>query len=109
MKKRKVGLIGASANPLHFGHLAMAESALAEIGLDEVWFVITPHNPFKNPDSYESVVHRLHLAHLTARTHNQFGLRIKVSESEVLMRKYGVKNATIHFLEHFVEVALLRS
>jgi nicotinate-nucleotide adenylyltransferase len=49
-KKDKVGLFFGSFDPIHNGHLLVAEVAQSRIGLDEVWFVVTPHNPLKqNP------------------------------------------------------------
>ena len=44
----KVGLFFGSFNPVHVGHLIIAESALNETDLDRVWFVVSPHNPLKN-------------------------------------------------------------
>lgn len=57
----KVGLYFGSFNPIHVGHLIIANNALNETDLDQVWFVISPQNPFKNPESLLSEYHRLHL------------------------------------------------
>ena len=43
----KVGLYFGSFNPIHTGHLIIAQHMLTHHGLDEVWFVVTPHNPMK--------------------------------------------------------------
>lgn len=42
-----IGLLGGSFNPVHTGHIALAKHMLAAASLDEVWFVVSPQNPFK--------------------------------------------------------------
>ena len=43
----KVGIFGGSFNPIHTGHIALAKSLCEQAGLDEVWFMVSPMNPFK--------------------------------------------------------------
>jgi len=43
----KVGLFGGSFDPPHAGHLHVARTALARLGLDRVWWLVTPGNPLK--------------------------------------------------------------
>lgn len=44
---RKIGLFFGSFNPVHIGHLIIANSMLSNTDLDEVWFVVSPQNPLK--------------------------------------------------------------
>ena len=43
----KIGLFFGSFNPIHTGHLMLAEGVINETDLDQIWFVVTPHNPTK--------------------------------------------------------------
>jgi len=42
-----IGIYGGTFNPLHNGHIALAKAFLQQASLDEVWFVVSPQNPFK--------------------------------------------------------------
>ncbi len=57
----KIGLYFGSFNPVHVGHLIIANHAVNETDLNQVWFVVSPQNPFKQSASLLSEYHRLHL------------------------------------------------
>ena len=47
LKKTRTGIFGGSFNPIHIGHLALANYLCEYSDLDEVWFMVSPHNPLK--------------------------------------------------------------
>lgn len=64
MEKRKVGLFFGSFNPIHVGHLIIANYMTQYTDLDEVWFVISPQNPFKDKKSLGNMYDRLEMVNL---------------------------------------------
>lgn len=60
----QVGLFFGSFNPIHQGHLIIAESALDAAKLDRVWFVVSPQNPFKEKKNLLSEYDRLRLVEM---------------------------------------------
>ena len=48
--KLKTGIYSGSFNPIHIGHLALANWLCEFGGVDEIWFLVTPHNPLKKRD-----------------------------------------------------------
>lgn len=49
--KKRVGLFFGTFNPVHIGHLILANHLLQYSDLTEIWMVVTPHNPFKKKSS----------------------------------------------------------
>lgn len=44
---KRIGLLGGSYNPIHVGHIQLAEHLLRVLSFDEVWLIVSPHNPLK--------------------------------------------------------------
>lgn len=57
----KIGLYFGSFNPIHIGHCIIANHVINNTQLDQVWFVISPQNPFKQSATLLNEYHRLHL------------------------------------------------
>ena len=55
----RIGIFGGSFNPVHLGHLLVAQAAVEELGLTRLWFVPTAQSPFKPDSKPASAVDRL--------------------------------------------------
>lgn len=60
----KIGLFFGSFNPIHVGHLMIANYMANHNALDKVWLVVSPHNPLKNKEDLIQVYDRLEMAKL---------------------------------------------
>lgn len=65
----EIGLFFGSFNPIHLGHVVIAQYALNETELSEVWLVVSPHNPHKNKKGLLDERTRLHLVDLALEPH----------------------------------------
>ncbi len=74
---RRIGLLGGSFNPPHEGHREISLTALDRLGLDEVWWLVSPGNPLKDPDIYAPYDERIAAARRVAND-----ARIVVSDFE---------------------------
>ena len=74
---RRIGLLGGSFNPAHRGHRRMSLAAMEALGLDELWWLVSPGNPLKPAQGMASYSARLASAREMAR-----GTRIRVSSIE---------------------------
>lgn len=57
----KIALYFGSFNPVHVGHLIIANHVLNETNVERLWFVVSPHNPLKQENGLLNEYHRLHL------------------------------------------------
>ncbi|HEX8331401.1 MAG TPA: nicotinate (nicotinamide) nucleotide adenylyltransferase [Segetibacter sp.] len=67
----KIGLYFGSFNPVHIGHLIIADFVANNSELDKVWLVVSPQNPLKPSSSLLNEYHRLHLARLATEDNSK--------------------------------------
>ncbi|SCA55677.1 putative nicotinate-nucleotide adenylyltransferase [Candidatus Terasakiella magnetica] len=65
--KLTVGLLGGSFNPAHEGHVYISETALKLLGLDQVWWLVSPQNPLKSKKGMASIENRVKSAQKVVR------------------------------------------
>jgi nicotinate-nucleotide adenylyltransferase len=92
---KKTGLFFGSFNPIHIGHLALANYMLSFTDLDEVWFVISPHNPLKDKQSLLAQNHRLYMVKLAVENHPKF----KASDIEFKLSQPSYTINTLTYLK----------
>ena len=70
--KKNIGLYFGSFNPIHIGHLAIANYIVEFTDLKQIWFVISPHNPFKKKESLLSDKMRYYMVNIAIEDDNRF-------------------------------------
>jgi len=82
--RQNIGLFGGSFNPAHAGHLHVAECGLQRLGLDQIWWMVSPGNPLKTDQTpYKQRVASVEALDLPPRMHishmeRDFGTRYTV-------------------------------
>ena len=89
----KIGLYFGTFNPIHIGHLIIANHFAEYSGLDQIWMVVTPHNPLKNKQTLLDDYQRLQLVFLATEDYP----KIKPSDIEF---KLPQSNYTVNTLAH---------
>jgi len=90
----KIGLYFGSFNPIHIGHLIIANQVLNETDIEKIWFVVSPQNPFKESKTLLNEFDRLHMVRLATQDDN----RIKCSDIEFNLPKPSYTSNTLTFL-----------
>ena len=71
-KKENIGLYFGSFNPIHFGHLILANHIVQTTDLDKIWFVVSPQNPLKSKNILIDNNVRLNLVNLAIEGNENF-------------------------------------
>lgn len=91
----KIGLYFGSFNPVHHGHLIIANHVVQETNLEQVWFVVSPQNPFKQNHSLLNEYHRLHLINIAIEGERS----LKATDIEFGLPKPSYTVNTLQYLE----------
>ena len=67
-----IGLYFGSFNPIHIGHLIVANHVAEHTDVDKIWFVVSPHNPLKDSHTLLNEYDRLHLVQLAIDDNSRF-------------------------------------
>jgi len=92
----KIGLFFGSFNPIHNGHLILANHMAEYTDLDQVWLVVTPHNPHKQKESLLDDYERMHMVNLATEDYE----KLRPSDIEF---KLPQPNYTVNTLAHLTE------
>ncbi|MFL0077472.1 nicotinate (nicotinamide) nucleotide adenylyltransferase [Tenacibaculum maritimum] len=93
---KNIGLYFGTFNPIHIGHLIIANYMVENSDLDEIWMVVTPHNPFKKKSTLLDNYHRLEMVFKATEGYD----KIKPSDIEFNLPQ---PNYTVHTLAHISE------
>jgi nicotinate-nucleotide adenylyltransferase len=89
-----IGLFFGSFNPIHIGHLIIAQAVLESAGLHEVWFIVSPQNPLKRNKSLLHEFDRLDMVRLAIEDNERF----RVSDIEFHMPRPSYTIDTLTYL-----------
>jgi nicotinate-nucleotide adenylyltransferase len=71
----KIGLLGGSFNPPHLGHIYISQLAIKKLGLNQVWWIPTAQNPFKEKSIYESYKNRVLKCEILAKSQSKIHIK----------------------------------
>jgi len=91
----KIALYFGSFNPIHHGHLIIANQIVEQENYNELWFVVSPQNPFKNEKNLLNANHRYHLLQLAIEGES----KLKVSNIEFKLPKPSYTINTLVYLK----------
>ena len=91
---KKTGLFFGSFNPIHIGHLILANYILENSDMDELWFVVSPQNPFKDKKSLLKDNNRLDMVQLALKNYP----KMRVSNVEFSLPKPSYTIDTLTYL-----------
>lgn len=94
LQPKRIGLFFGSFNPIHIGHLIIAEFMATRAEMDQVWFIVSPHNPLKARSTLANDYDRLHMVQLAIEDNP----RLKASNIEFSLPKPSYTIDTMVYL-----------
>ncbi|GAA3593993.1 nicotinate (nicotinamide) nucleotide adenylyltransferase [Flavivirga amylovorans] len=91
----KVGLYFGSFNPIHIGHLVIANYLAEYSDLDQIWFIVTPHSPFKKKSSLLDNYQRLEMVYRATKDYT----KLKPSDIEFNLPQPNYTINTLAYLQ----------
>ena len=91
---KKIGLFFGSFNPIHIGHLILANYILENTNMEELWFVVSPQNPFKDKKSLLKDHNRLEMVNLAIKNYP----KMRASDIEFSLPKPSYTIDTLTYL-----------
>lgn len=92
---RRIGIFGGSFNPIHNGHAIIASYIMQHGGLDQLWLMVSPQNPLKQPHEMAGELHRLRMTEMVS--HRIDG--VETSAFEFTMPRPSYTIDTLHALQ----------
>lgn len=99
----KIGILGGTFNPIHYGHLILGEQVSGQLGLDKVIFVPTYISPHKSKYHVIPVKHRFHMVELAVKENPNF----TVSDIEIKRKGKSYTVDTLKEIKHKFQDAQL--
>ena len=92
---KKIGLFFGSFNPIHIGHLILANYILEKSDMEQLWFVVSPQNPFKEKKSLLNDYNRLDMVNLALKNYP----KMRASNVEFSLPKPSYTTDTLAYLK----------
>lgn len=93
--RKKIGILGGSFDPIHNGHLAIAQSAYQDFQLDEVWLIPAGHSPNKESSKMTSAEIRFQMTELAVLPYDH----LKASDIELTLKETSYTYRTLELLK----------
>ena len=95
---KKIAILGGAFNPIHIGHIEIANSLLNKYNFDEIWFLVSFNPPHKKLIDENNFVHRCNMVEIAIKNNNKFKL-IKIEYDLYKNKIYNI-NSTYNVMNY---------